>query len=166
MSKAFTREDLPEVDPIVIKRPMLPEGVPNYVTPRGLELLRTEREALLEARRNALAEGRHGALPNLDANLQAIEERIATAEVVDIPLPPPQEIRFGARVRVEDEGGNEHIFEIVGVDEADLDSRKIAFIAPLARALLGREEGDAALVKTPRGEEEFEILGVSYGESD
>lgn len=170
MSKAFTREDLPEAAPIVIKRAQLPDGVPNYMTPRGLELLHQERVRLLEARRSALAAKDHGALPNLDANLEALDARIASAELVEPPSPPPEEIRFGARVRVVDESDQEHELEIVGVDEADLDSRKIAFIAPLARALLGKREGDIALVKTPRredhasGEEEYEILSVRYGE--
>lgn len=164
MSKAFTREDLPEAAPIVIKRAQLPEGVPNYVTPHGLELLRREREELLETRRAAIAASDHGALPNIDANLEVLESRIATAELVPPPEIPPEEARFGAKVRVLDEAEREHLFHIVGVDEADLDEQKIAFIAPLARALLGKREGDVTLVKSPRGEEEFEILSVSYEE--
>src|SRR5690554_7453494 len=75
MSKAFTREDLPEAAPIVIKRAQLPEGVPNYVTPLGLELLRREREELLETRRAAIAASDHGALPNIDANLEVLNRK-------------------------------------------------------------------------------------------
>ncbi len=58
--------------------------------------------------------------------------------------------------------GGPRRYQIVGVDEADAASGKIAFVSPLARALLGRSAGDTAHVRTPRGEEELEIVAVEY----
>ena len=91
-----------------------------------------------------------------------LDDRIATA----VPVPPPAQgdglVRFGATVRVAVEDGSEHVYRIVGVDEADAARGLIAFVSPLARALLGKREGDAAVVHTPRGEEELEIVGVTY----
>ena len=52
--------------------------------------------------------------------------------------------------------------DIVGVDEADATSGRIAFVAPLARALLGKRAGDVVTLRTPRGEEELEVVSVTY----
>ena len=56
--------------------------------------------------------------------------------------------------------------DILGVDEADATSGRIAFVAPLARALLGKRPGDVVSFRTPRGEEELEVLSVRYGALD
>ena len=56
--------------------------------------------------------------------------------------------------------------DIVGVDEADASSGRIAFVAPLARALLGKRPGDVVTFRTPRGEEELEVVSVTYGALD
>ena len=60
------------------------------------------------------------------------------------------------------ESGGERRYEIVGVDEADVAHGRVAFVAPLARALLGKRVGDVALLRTPRGEEELEVLAIDY----
>ena len=60
------------------------------------------------------------------------------------------------------EAGNERTIQIVGVDEADAASGKIAFTAPLARALLGKTTGESATVRAPRGDEELEVLVIRY----
>jgi len=91
-----------------------------------------------------------------------LEARIASAELVPPPPGAPDVVRFGARVRLESPDGVRR-FQVVGVDEADPAQGRIAFVAPLARALLGRAVGDTIRFRAPRGEEELEILAVDYG---
>jgi transcription elongation factor GreB len=82
--------------------------------------------------------------------------------LVDPAGQPPDEVRFAARVTVRSERGEERQYRIVGVDEADAQRGAIAFVAPLARALLGKRVGDAALVRTPQREEELEVVSIAY----
>ena len=160
MSKAFTKDDGPAEAPILRRRAPLPAGVPNYVTPRGLQALRAELAAL-EAGAPVDA-----AAPDAQAHAARrteLEQRIASAVVA----PPPAdraEIRFGARVRAATAGGDVRDLQIVGVDEADPGEHAIAFVAPLARALLGRRAGDVVSLRTPGGEEELTVLAVTYDE--
>lgn len=146
MSKAFTKEDGPDVAPVRRRRAPLPEGTPNYVTKRGLQALRDELAQLDAAPTEWRAE---------------LEHRIATAVVVEAPE-HPAEVRFGATVRVQDGEGATRALHIVGVDEADAAHGLIAFTAPLARALLGRRMGDVASVRTPGGEEDLTIIEIAY----
>jgi transcription elongation factor GreB len=163
MSKAFTDEEAGEDAPIVAPRAPLPAGVPNYVTARGLELLREELgELSFElARANAIAseKQRGRALGALTQRRVELERRIATAEVVAPPSESLDRVRFGARVTVADANG-ERSYRIVGVDEADPAQGAIAFTSPLARALLGRAAGDAVRWRTPRGEEELTVVAL------
>ena len=158
VSKAFTKDDGPAEAPILRRRAPLPAGVPNYVTPHGLEALRDELTALDAATPAA------GNAPDAQAHAARrteLEHRIASAVVT----PPPAdraEIRFGARVCARAAGGDERDIRIVGVDEADPAENAIAFVAPLARALLGRHVGDVVSVTTPGGEEELTVLAVTY----
>ncbi len=166
MSKAFTDEEAGEDAPLVPARAPLPPGVPNYVTTRGLALLREEVAALHaeRARADSLANERERgrALGALAERRAALEQRIATAELV--PAPESLErVRFGARVTVSGADG-ERRYEIVGVDEADPARGKLAFTSPLARALVGKAAGDGVTLRTPRGREEVEITAVAYGE--
>ncbi len=81
--------------------------------------------------------------------------------------PPPvdrDEIRFGARVKMRDAAGALREIQIVGVDEADPGKGLVAFLAPLARALLGRRAGDQVTVRAPGGADELEVLAVDYDE--
>jgi len=144
VSKAFTKDDRPDEPVVVRHRPTLPEGLPNYVTRRGLQILRDE-----------LATTEPG------VRRSELEQRIATALLV----PPPaqrEEIRFGARVKTRDAAGALREVQIVGVDEAEPGKGLVAFLAPLARALLGRGVGDSVTVRAPGGAEELEVLAVNY----
>lgn len=158
MSKAFTNEET-TLEVVVPPRAPLPPGVRNYVTARGLELLRAERRAL-EAERAGLdrapEEGRASALAAWAARLAELDQRLASAELV---APSTQGVvRFGSTVTVLDEAGAERSYEIVGVDEADPPRGKIAFLSPLARALLGREAGDRVTLNAPGGRQQLEIV--------
>jgi len=144
VSKAFTKDDRPDEPLVVRHRPPLPDGVPNYVTPRGLQALRAE-----------LAAAEPG------ARRLELERRIAAA----VLAPPPadrDEIRFGARVRMQDAAGEIREVLIVGVDEANPAEGLIAFVAPLARALLGRRAGDAVTLRAPGGTEELDVVSIEY----
>ena len=157
MSKAFTKDDAWE-EPVVPPRAPLPAGVPNYVTPRGLAALRAELAAL-----DATAPA-DAAAPDAQAHAARraeLEQRIATAVVAPSPA-DRAEIRFGARVRATASAGDVRDVHIVGVDEADPAAHAIAFVAPLARALLGRRVGDVVSVRTPGGEEELTVVAVTY----
>jgi transcription elongation factor GreB len=167
MSKAFTKDDDAGEAPLFVsRRAPLPDGSPNYVTARGLALLRAELARELErwAGRTAAASdaerARAGALHA--AQVAEIEARIASAVLVESALQPRGEVRFGAKVRVRHEAGSERTYRIVGVDEADAASGAVAFVAPLARSLLGKHVGEAALVRSPAGEDELEVLAIEY----
>lgn len=167
MSKAFTRDDDSAVEPVLIPpRAPLPEGVANYVTPRGLQLLRTEQHELererAEAEQQTDEAERRRALSAVTARLAALDGRLRGAVLVDSATQPREEVRFGASVTVRSAAGAVRTYEIVGVDEARTGEGRIAFIAPIARALLGRRAGDVATVMTPRGEEDLEVLAIDY----
>ncbi len=166
MNKAFTKEDAVDEPDIVPARAPLPQGTPNYVTARGLSLLRRELAALdaERARVDALGPGveRSRALAHVIARRSALEERIASAIWVDPTQQPRNEARFGAKVKVAAETGTTHVYQIVGVDEADPQAGLIAFVSPLAKALSGREVGETVTLRTPRGEEEIEVLAIDY----
>ena len=167
MSKAFTDEETADAPRIVPARAPLPPGVPNYVTARGLARLHTEL-ALLRVERADLEAGarspdRAEQLSALSHRRAELEQRIASAERVAPPEDECETVRFGASVSVEGASGVRR-YRIVGVDEADAARGDIAFVSPLARALLGRSVGDRVRLRAPRGDEELEILAVDYDE--
>lgn len=163
MSKAFTKDDDAPSEVLVVPRAPLPVGLPNYVTPRGLAALVAEREDLERARAAVeSSDERVVKLHALDLRLAELQARLASATVVDPSTQPPNEVRFGALVRVRGASGKEHTYRIVGVDEADASAGRIAFSSPIARALLGRRVGEGVEVSTPRRVEELEILAIAY----
>ena len=166
MSKAFTSEETAD-EPIVVRaRAPLPPGIPNYMTERGLALLREEHEKL-EAERSAAETGpedaRRARLLALAPRLAELSQRIGSAVVVEARgEDAAEQVRFGATVDVRDEEGQVRRYQIVGVDEANAREGRVAFVSPLARALLGRGVGERVSVPTPRGEEELEIIAIRY----
>jgi transcription elongation factor GreB len=165
VSRAFVKEDQPEAPVVAPPRAALPEGTPNYVTARGLELLREELTALererVELERTPADDARARALALWVRRKGLLEERIATAQLVE-PPERREEVRFGASVTLRAGDGSERSYRIVGVDEAEPRAGSIAFVSPLARALLGKRLDDVATVRTPRGDEELEIVKVEY----
>ena len=171
MSKAFMRDDASEMPLVVPPRAPLPPGTPNYVTARGLEQLRDEHGALEAERIRRTADrdddaDRARALAALVARVNELSARIAGARVVDPRGQPHDEVRFGATVTlrtVEGAGaGEERTVQIVGVDEADAAAGRVAFVAPIARAVLGLRLGDTATLALARGEEIIEVTGIAY----
>lgn len=171
MSKAFTKDDAQDADLVVPARAPLPTGIPNYVTPRGLRLLQKEHEQLHAERTRITASDdpeRARRLAVWQARIAELETRLSTAQLVPPAEARGHEVHFGARVTVRTEAGEERRYQIVGVDEADIAHGLISFIAPLARALIGKRPGELADVKTPRTprprEEELEIVAIDYPE--
>lgn len=165
MSRAFTKEDQAQA-PLVVPRAPLPEGVPNYVTSSGFEALRKERAALESERARLLTAAPEGELAGEVAaygeRLASLDFRIRSAVVVDPRECPSDQVRFSAEVSLISESGEKRRYRLVGVDEADAASGRIAFVAPLARALLGKRVGDRVTVRTSRGEEELEVERIEY----
>lgn len=98
-----------------------------------------------------------------EAKIKDLEDRIARAQVIDPATINSDKIVFGATVELVDaETEKEVTYQIVGEDEANIEAGKISVTSPIARALIGREEGDVAVVKAPGGEREYEICSISY----
>ena len=103
-------------------------------------------------------------LREIDRRLRFLAKRIEELVVVK---PPEQDeaaavVRFGAWVKLEDEDGEEVEYRIVGPDEFDAAQKKISIDAPVARALIGKSEGDEVLVKRPKGDILYTITGIRY----
>jgi transcription elongation factor GreB len=163
VSRAFTKEDTAEV-PLVVPRAPLPAGTPNYVTGRGLRLLREERVALEATRPQGEGTASATALTAYQARLSALDERIQSAVTLETGSLPRSEVRFSAAVSLLGPDGQERCYRIVGVDEAEPKAGRIAFTAPLAAALTGRRVGDTVLLRSPRGELEYEITAIDYAQ--
>lgn len=164
MSRGFVKEDDQEEAPIIPPRAALPVGVTNYVTPGGLELLQKEEENLIKQR--AEAEGINDtetrrAKAVIDGKLKLLRERIQTARVLDPASQDAGEIRFGAKVSLKLAGKTQE-FQIVGVDEADIKKQKIAFVAPIAKAITGAKVGDKIDFKLGNETRKLEILKITY----
>ena len=171
MSKAFTREsddDIPDLPVVPRASASLPPGAKNYMTPSGTERLRVELDRLVQAERPRLvassAEGdAKRRLQMLEQRIYELEQSLLSAEVVQPPTEPESQVRFGATVTVrERRSGTESQYRIVGVDEADFDRGWVSWISPIARALVNARLGQRVRFKFPSGEEELEIVRVTY----
>ncbi len=127
---------------------------------------------------NAIAEAReHGDLKEnaeyhaareqqsfIEGRIRELEGTLSNAEIIDVTaLPQTGKVVFGTTVVLEaTEDGREVTYKIVGDDEADIKQNMISVSSPIARALIGKEEGDVVTVQAPGGETEYEILEVRY----
>jgi len=103
--------------------------------------------------RQALIEGR----------INDIQAKIATAEVVDPSKVKENKVVFGATVTLLDLADDEEVtYQIVGVDEANVKEGKISVLSPVARALIGRKQGESITVSSPKGDKEYEISKFEY----
>ena len=151
------------------------------MTLRGAEALRAELKRLkTEARPNvikAIAEARsHGDLSEnaeyhaareqqsfIEGRIREIETKLANAEVIDPSrLANTGKVVFGAVVELEDEDGNRLVYQVAGEDEADVSAGRISITSPIARALVGKCEGDAVDVAAPGGVRSYEIVAVRF----
>ena len=98
----------------------------------------------------------------IEGRVKELEGILGLADVID-PSKLSGSIKFGATVRLVDEDTDEEkTYQIVGEPEADIQNGKLNIKSPLARALIGKEDGDSVEVKTPGGEKAYEILSINY----
>ena len=166
MSRGFVKEDDQEEVPIEPKRAYLPEGVTNFVTPFGMNQLLAEKQMLVNEKNNlnnANENEKRIALNYINAKLQLLNNRIVEAKIVNLNEHPQNEIRFGAMISLKIEASkNIQIFQIVGVDEADISKGKVSFISPIAKVLINKKIGDKVFLKQAKKDIVFEIIDISY----
>lgn len=142
MSRGFVKESDQEEPIVVPPRASLPDKEINYVTPHGKEMLEREKNKLEKQRAELDTHDetqRRRELSMIDGKLKLLAERLKTAQVIQ---PKNQnEVRFGAKVKFK-MNGNIQEFQIVGVDEANVKEKKIAFVSPLAKAMSSKAQGD------------------------
>ena len=152
------------------------------ITQRGADKLKAELQILKMVERPsviaAIAEARsHGDLSEnaeydaaknkqgfVEGRIQEIESKLSLAQIIDpANLHAEGKVVFGATVELEDEASGAAVtYQIVGEDEADLKLGLINIGSPIARALIGKEEGDSVEVQTPGGVKRFEVVAVRY----
>ena len=152
------------------------------ITVKGAEKLKQELQQLKSVDRpkviEAIAEARaHGDLKEnaeyhaareqqgfIEGRIKDIEAKLSNATIIDVTtLDQNGKVVFGVTVDVADEeSGDEMTYQIVGEDEADIKNNMISISSPIARALIGKSEGDVTEVQTPGGIRELEILEVRY----
>jgi transcription elongation factor GreA len=151
------------------------------MTPRGQKRLREELKRLREVERPKNVQDieiarAHGDLSEnaeysaakerqsfLEGRIREIEGTIALSEVIDPGKLSGSKVVFGATVRLADtDSGDEVVYSIVGDHEGDIKEGRIAISAPLARALIGREQGDTVNLRTAKGSREYQIQEVKF----
>ncbi|SFK95396.1 transcription elongation factor GreA [Lysobacter sp. cf310] len=152
------------------------------ITVKGAQRLRAELEELKSVKRpaviNAIAEARaHGDLKEnaeyhaareqqsfIEGRIKQLESELSHAQLIDVSiLNAGSKIVFGATVELADvDTDEERTYQIVGDLEADIKQGLIAISSPVARALIGKHEGDSVVIEAPGGTHEYEIVGVSY----
>jgi transcription elongation factor GreA len=152
------------------------------MTVRGADLLREELRKLKSEDRprviKAIAEARaHGDLKEnaeyhaakdqqgfIEGRIKEIEAKLSNIQIIDVTTVDAKgKIVFGSTVELLDEQtGKEIVYKIVGEDEADLKVGMISFTSPIARALIGRNEGDEVSFSAPGGDKRYEVIGVRY----
>ncbi len=99
----------------------------------------------------------------IETRLAEIEDKIARAQVIDVSKLSGKQVKFGATVQLLDEdSGEKSKYKIVGEDESDVKAGKISITSPIARAMIGKEEGDVVEVMAPGGARSYEIIKVKY----
>ena len=164
MSRGFVKEDdLEHAGTDVPERQISLH--PNYVTVNGyaqLEKLATE----LEKQRKLFSTKKEDAaaiaqLAVINRDLRYVAARLENALITQ-PDPSAQQVLFGASVTVEYDEGDNHTYEIVGEDEADIKANKVSWISPLAKALIGHKIGESVVWVRPAGNAVLEIIAIKY----
>jgi transcription elongation factor GreB len=184
MSKAFTKEndsgtgaddELPEDESAG-----LPEGTKNYITPGGAQALKDELKKLLQQDRPEMVRTVSWAASNgdrsengdyiygkrrlreIDRRIRFLTKRLDRAEIIDPTQQTADRVLFGATVEVTDEEGKSKTYRIVGIDETRVTQGHVSWISPIAKALLNAKVGDVVTLRTPKGDEDLEIIRLCY----
>jgi transcription elongation factor GreB len=152
----------------------------NYITPDGYkrlveeltELATVERPRVVREVSDAAAEGDRSEnaayiygkrrLREIDRRMGFLQRRLEHVQVVKAEEQLKDRVRFGAFVTIEDEQGEEHAYQIVGVDEVDAKRGKISWKSPVGRALLGKKIDDEVRVKWHAGQRELTVVDITY----
>jgi len=178
MSKAFVKEDGPDEE-----APELPVASPpsgkNYITPGGYARLEAELRKLVEVERPevvktvawaaSLGDRSENAdyiygkrrLREIDRRVRFLIKRLESAEVVNSSGRDTDQVFFGATVKLKSASGEKTV-TIVGVDEVDPAHGRVSWVSPIARALIKAREGDTVTLRSPAGDEQLEIMEVTY----
>lgn len=151
-----------------------------YITPEGEKALREEVHRLWKIERPQVTAAVHEAAKNgdrsengdyiygkkrlreIDSRVRFLTRRLDRLKVVEGVPDDQGKVFFGAWVSVEDEAGETKTYRIVGPDEFDLSQGKISMDSPLARALLGKRQGEDVVFRSPQGDKELFIAGIRY----
>ncbi len=181
MNKAFVKESDADEDDDIGGLPPIPPGAKNYITPQGYQRIREELLQLIDVERPEVVRVVHWAASNgdrsengdyiygkrrlreIDRRIRFLTKRLDLAEVVDPSVHHgSDQVFFGATVTYVNAAGDEQTISIVGIDELDPLNGKISWVSPVARALTKAKEGDVITLRTPAGDDELEILRVTY----
>ena len=181
MNKAFVKESDSDEDDDIGGLPPIPPGAKNYITPHGYQRIREELLQLIDVERPEVVRVVHWAASNgdrsengdyiygkrrlreIDRRIRFLTKRLDLAEVVDPSVHHgSDQVFFGATVTYVNAAGDEQTISIVGIDELDPLNGKISWVSPVARALTKAKEGDVITLRTPAGDDELEILRVTY----
>ena len=183
MSKAFVKEDSNFDDDLETEGLAIPSGHKNYITRYGYDQMRAELSDLVNKERPEIVSTVSWAASNgdrsengdyiygkkrlreIDRRIRFLTKRLESIEVVDTHLQTNRnQVFFGATVEYVNQEDEEFKVTIVGIDEAEPLEGLISWISPVARALMRAKEGDVVYVNTPSGQQDLEILSVSYPE--
>ncbi|WP_295179874.1 GreA/GreB family elongation factor [uncultured Christiangramia sp.] len=166
MSRGFVKEEDQEEPVIIPPRAAIPDGVTNYVTPNGLQELHLELKGLEKERSSISIKDdteKRRAQGLIDGKMKLLAERIQSARVLKPEEQAQNEIRFGAHIKLKNLDSSQiQKFQIVGVDEANIKMQKIAFVAPIARAVTGKKIGETVNFKLGNETRKLEVLEIKY----
>jgi transcription elongation factor GreB len=168
MNKAFTREtdEEPEEALSVPRSAQLPPGTRNYTTADGVQRMRDELDRLINIESPALAKDDANdaeikrRIRSTEQRIEFLRECLRSAVPVESSKQVPETVRFGTTVTARDRSGSEFKYRIVGVDEIDLNRGYVSWLSPVAKALLNSKVGDNVTIRTPRGDEELQIITI------
>jgi transcription elongation GreA/GreB family factor len=166
MSRGFVKEDDLELAGTDLpERPI--SALPNYVTQTGLKQLSDAENALLDERELLVTKKEDPTavqkMAMVERDLRYVQARLEQAILVATPNNESADmVVFGTTVVVEDDEGEQHHFQIVGEDEADIALNKVSYASPLAKALIGHKVGENVIWKRPAGDLTLEIIDITY----
>jgi transcription elongation GreA/GreB family factor len=152
MSRAFVKET-DDIEPLP-ERPISP--YPNYVTAQGLALIEGELSRLTAAYAEVQAAADRDAMAKLGRDLRYWQQRRSSAQLFT-PSLDTAEVQFGSTVTIRRDDGRQQTWRIVGEDEADPAKGSVSYVAPVARALIGKKVGDVADI----GQGEAEVVDIA-----
>jgi transcription elongation GreA/GreB family factor len=165
MSRGFVKEDDLELAGTDLPERPISEH-PNYVTPTGLAQLEAQVETL-SAKHSSLSPQSEDPsisqqLAVIERDLRYFEARLEQAILVEPNQENPITVVLGTSVVVEDEDGEQHTFQIVGEDEADVSVNKVSYVSPLAKALISHKVSETVNWLRPAGNTTLEIIEIRY----